>query len=273
LMSPCGPIRLKIVELILALVRCVAEDEDADELTTAIATTIANANAFASILDVFAEYPYNNLLHGLVEGVIHTVLDIPDQEETMGSPACILLRKNLFGNANLLTRIVDLFGRNAEALTQRKGTRLGFMGHLIRMTSVLRASYAPSTLAHLGVSVEGINKWEQFLDTVFKPEIITQQIVLGGHRPGVPPAASEADDSQDVDGLQLEGMLENDDAFRNPYQTGQFDDDDDDDLFNWDSRDPQLGEVDSDDDDAMLQDIAPTLSMEDLIVSEDTPHM
>jgi hypothetical protein len=271
LSPPCGPSRLKIIELILALVRCVAEDEDADEVTSAIATTLSDSLAFSHVLDVFAQYHWNNLLHGLVEGVVHTVLDVSEQEE---STSLLQLRKHLFGSANLLLRIIELFTKNNEAVSQPKGTRLGFMGHLIRITSVIR-SYPSSSLAHLGMTAENIKLWEQFLENVYKQEVSTQQIVLGGHRPGVPPA-SDPEENQDVDGLQIEGILESEDAFRSPYQSGEFDDDDDDDdFFNWESRDArdQIEGIDSDDsDDAILQE-APQINMDDLVVTEDANHI
>lgn len=266
LTPPCGPSRLKIIELILALVRCVAEDEDADEVTSIIAKTLSDSLAFSHILDIFALYHWNNLLHGLVEGVVHTVLDVSEQEE---SASLLQLRKHLFGSANLLPRIIDLFTKNSEAVLLPKGTRLGFMGHLIRITSVIRASYPSSSLAHLGMSTDNITKWENFLEVVYKQEVNTQQVVLGGHRPGVPPA-SDPEENQDVDGLQLDGMLESEDAFRNPYQSGEFDDDDDDDdFFNWESRDArdQLEGIDSDDSDDVLQE-APQINMDDLVVSD-----
>jgi len=197
LRPPCGASRLKIIELILALVRCVSEDEEADEVTTLIANTLASASAFVHMLDIFSHYHWNNLLHGLVEGVVHTVLDMSESEE---SASLLQLRRHLFGDANLLPRIMTLFVRNAEAVQQPKGTRLGFMGHLIRISSVLRASYPSSSLTNLGMTADKVELWEQFLDTTYKQEVIIQHTVLGGHRPGVPP--TDHDDNQDVDGLQ-----------------------------------------------------------------------
>lgn len=268
---PCGPSRLKIVEIVLALVRCVAEDEELqglDKATATITEMLIQSKAFTAVLSVFASYPWNNLLHGLVEGIIHTLLDIPQEneepiEEPSQTTSLALLRKHLFGTSNLLSWITEIFKQNEEFVKQAKNCRLGCMGHLMRITAAIQEAYPISVLAELGVNAQEVKQWESFLDGTFKEDYQIQAVILGGHRP-VPPAAGannflaptgEMDDQNSPYG----GILGDNNFldFKNISQYDPDDDDDDDDFFNWEPRGGLVNNDsdDSDDDNLVLEEV------------------
>jgi hypothetical protein len=282
---PCGPSRLKIIELILALVRCVAEDEDlqgTDKSTDAITNMLTASKAFGTVLSVFAAYPWNNLLHGLVEGIIHTLLDIPQEneepiEEPSQTTSLAVLRKHLFGTSNLLSWIADIFKQNEEFVKQSKNCRLGCMGHLMRVTAAIQEAYPISVLADLGVNAQEVKQWEQFLDGPFKEDYQTQSVILGGHRPVPGPpggpnnfAASSSTEMDDQNSLTYGGILGPDSNFldHNSYGITQYDeddDDDDDDFFNWEPRaglQTTNDSDDSDDDNVVLEEVSSTKASE-----------
>ena len=64
--EPFGETRMKVVELTLVLLRSRLELVD---------KALAELNVLSLMLDCFFNYPWNNMLHGLVESIIRTVLD------------------------------------------------------------------------------------------------------------------------------------------------------------------------------------------------------
>lgn len=168
---PVGPARLKIVELVLALVQSVAEDADCEqnEAATLVTDILVQTNAFSYVLDLFFQYPWNNMLHGLGEGIIHTVMDSANDDsqgegemenaaDAKQAPNSLMLRLNqaLFVETDLLARIMKGFELNNEALSVPKGCRLGYMGHLLRICAIIVESYPSEKFEALKVPVTRI---------------------------------------------------------------------------------------------------------------------
>jgi len=221
-------------------VRCVAEED----VTDTIPKTIIQTNALGVIFELFLLSPWNNLLHGLVEGMIHTILDAHEEpcETNLTS-----LRKHLFSSLNLLSQLIDTCKRNTEAMALPKGSRLGFMGHILRLSATIQDTYPTDAMMMLGVKEEEIKKWELFLAGPFREEFQRQQVVLGGKRPMKGSQQTE-EEEQDLDGLKLDSMLTPVEQFT--YDTSQFheeDEEEDDEFFNWEEREVNNDSDDSDD--------------------------
>jgi hypothetical protein len=63
---PFGETRMKVVELLLVLVRSNYPRMNEE---------LAKLKALAPVLDCFLAFPWNNMLHGLVESILRTILD------------------------------------------------------------------------------------------------------------------------------------------------------------------------------------------------------
>lgn len=236
LSPPFGASRLKIVELILALVRAEVSDVNAG--------LIAN-NCFSFVLDMCFQFPWNNMLHGLVESIVHTILDdVPPPDEPDEAhppkPGFEKLKADMFkpdkGGILAKLRAGYLASEKAAMADTKKGCRLGFMGHLIRICVGISDVCLPEMMEAWGVSKEEVADWVQLCDGKLSMDIAKQQIVLGGVRPG-----AYLPQEEDLDGLEFNDglVLTNNSPFLD--QSGGQDDDD---FFNWGTE--SLGDDDED---------------------------
>jgi hypothetical protein len=170
-----GETRLKVVELILVLVRCkVVEVEE----------IFKEEQLLGKLLDAFVKYPWNNMLHGLVESIIRTILEF--LQDTCLKPA-------LFASANLAGRVIAAYEKNEEATKKGKGFRLGYMGHLLRTAEVIEmylkqaeedASKAvePETPQQVRERIlgspEAVERWATFVSGPLTLEMESCKIVL-----------------------------------------------------------------------------------------------
>ena len=107
--QPFGETRMKVVELTLVLLRSRLAGVDKQ---------LSELRVLALMLESFFLYPWNNMLHGLVESIVRTVLD-SDSE---------VLRHALFVDGELVERFVAAYERSEREAKEKSGYRLGYMG-------------------------------------------------------------------------------------------------------------------------------------------------
>ena len=119
LQPPLGSLRLKLVELLSAMLRLG---------NSAAESSIIEAHAAQKALSLLLRFPFNNLLHTQVTSMILHALD-------SGTPTLV---EHLFEGCNLLGWIseaphqVQPTPRNGdEHVAQRKPIRAGYLGHLV----------------------------------------------------------------------------------------------------------------------------------------------
>lgn len=153
-----GETRLKVVELILVLVRCKV---------SSVETIFRSERLLDQLLGAFVAYPWNNMLHGLVESIIRTVLEFLTDTE---------LKPALFIDARLADRVVDAYEANEAVCARGPGFRLGYMGHLLRTAEVVEqyllnaendASVAGQDVASVRLTIlgsaEAVARWSAFV--------------------------------------------------------------------------------------------------------------
>jgi hypothetical protein len=215
------------------------------------------------------------MLHGLVEGVVHSILDMTSQEsgEPLGDAAqqMQLLRKNLFGEADLLERINNAFATTKKAEVLPKGGRLGYMGHVLRICDALVESFPAASLSEFGVSEEKLSMWQGLVNGQISEELQTQQVLLGGHRPGAFRQEEEYPSDKMLASHQFNMLEQGSFLDHTSYDTSNHDDNDDDDdddddddeddaFFNWEHTGQiEVNSSDSDEyeNDIILQEVAP----------------
>ncbi|KAJ6635015.1 Serine/threonine-protein phosphatase 6 regulatory subunit 3-B [Pseudolycoriella hygida] len=127
LSPPFGNTRLQICVMFAALLK-----EDNSIFTQAI----CNSEFFNTLLKLFKQYCWNNLLHTQVLNCVCAVFPILSPYETITEDLPVsALQSHVVVNCKLVSKLIDcwMHNKNEEASTDRKGRRLGYMGHLIVM--------------------------------------------------------------------------------------------------------------------------------------------
>ncbi len=93
LKPPLGETRLKLVELFLVACRCNYKR---------LNTLLAKLHVIPFVMDLFYQYEWNNMLHGLVENLVQTITE---------SEADVL-KRSLFFDAKFIERIVEAHKKN-----------------------------------------------------------------------------------------------------------------------------------------------------------------
>jgi hypothetical protein len=183
------------------------------------------------------------MLHGLVESIVHCVLDVdvmPDEEASPHQPGFEALKADMFNPAkgDILTKILAAYKASEEQAKLAKHGRLGFMGHLIRICAGISDMAPPQQLSEWGVSETQLADWLDLCDKQLAADITAQQTILGGQRPG---GFGQEDDFDGLDyspaldeSLQFSDAMLNNSTF---LDSGGLDDDDD--FFNWGADDDQ----------------------------------
>ena len=129
LQPPLGSLRLKLVELLSAMLRLG---------NSAAESSIVEAHAAQKALSLLLRFPFNNLLHTQVTSMVLHALD-------SGTPTLV---EHLFEGCNLLGWIseaphqVQPTPRDGDKhAAQRKAIRAGYLGHLV----LLGNRYCPLT--------------------------------------------------------------------------------------------------------------------------------
>ena len=173
--QPFGETRMKVVELTLVLLR---------SRLPAVDRQLSELKVLSLMLESFFLYPWNNMLHGLVESIVRTVLDSESE----------VLRHSLFVDGELVDRFVAAYERSERESTEKGGYRLGYMGHLLRTSMAIEDVARKSDETRKALLGDQSEKWTQFVNNQLEKENEKQKVVapfVGG-------------DEDILDGLQFE---------------------------------------------------------------------
>ncbi|ETO25387.1 hypothetical protein RFI_11749 [Reticulomyxa filosa] len=114
---PLGPLRLKIVDLLVAVVDFPVEK---------VTTSLRSSSLLQTCMQLFWQYPWNNLLHTSVEHLIDSIVN-----GTSGP-----FKQILFEKCDLLNQLLHGYQSNQQHF-QQFHIRLGYIGHLIRIANTI----------------------------------------------------------------------------------------------------------------------------------------
>jgi len=210
LKPPFGSTRLRIIELMLALVTSELPE---------VYDALVQHKVISGVFEMFFKYHWNNMMHGVVESMILTILgnsadEVDDEgnklyqgEDEEFNRACderialyTILKKNMFQPGSLIKHICQAFITNGESEKRRKGFRLGFMGHLLRICVAIVSCCSDSMLLLWGVPTEDVEAWNRLKEGQLAYDVEEQEKVLGGYHPG---GVDEEDDEDIIDTLQF----------------------------------------------------------------------
>jgi len=161
LSPPLGPVRHKVVDMIVALMRTPSK---------AVSEQLRSLGLIEICIDLFFAYPWNNLLHGSVEHIIQMVV----------SGECTILKTALFADCDFLTKILEARRLSGEHREHKK-FRLGYMGHITRVSNTI-VEFAKHNV-QLDAYMQGNAEWLSFIHEELKLENEQLNTQLGGHRP------------------------------------------------------------------------------------------
>jgi len=124
--TPClGIGRLRVVELVVVLVQCRHAGVEA---------ALVEHGVLPLCLDLFFAFPWSNMLHSLVEHVAIAVVEGGSEP----------LQLCLLRDGNLIARVVEAYAADEEQRKGAKKGRLGYMGHINRISNLVLASIEAS---------------------------------------------------------------------------------------------------------------------------------
>mmetsp|Transcript_14021 Transcript_14021/g.30339 ORF Transcript_14021/g.30339 Transcript_14021/m.30339 type:complete len:719 (-) Transcript_14021:1130-3286(-) len=168
LSPPLGRHRLKVVELFAVLLRCGSRESE---------VALLQLDAISVCLQLFKNYPFNNMLHRSVTTMLVAAL-------SHGSQGMV---QHLFEQCKLLDWIVDIpvdirpearAGDETHA-ARKPALRAGYMGHITQIAGTLESLAQPGIStsmagclpdgAALMVYTEKHEGWQEYLETVLHP--------------------------------------------------------------------------------------------------------
>jgi len=165
---------MKAVELFLVLFRSNYPEVNKE---------LARLQVISFIMDLFFHYEWNNMLHGLVESIIRTILDTDS----------LVLKQSCFHDGKLSQRVFDAYSKNAEHVKKRRGCRLGYMGHLVRLCSAIAYVLDRDVKLKQTLLGEQEKDWDAFVSGPLHQDNETHNAVLAGGAPNFP---TETEDPQ-----------------------------------------------------------------------------
>ena len=187
--QPFGETRMKVVELTLVLLR---------SRLPAVDRQLSELHVLSLMLESFFLYPWNNMLHGLVESIVRTVLDSESE----------VLRHSLFTDGQLVDRFVAAYERSEREQSEKGGYRLGYMGHLLRTSMAIEDVARKSDDTRKQLFGPHADKWSAFVNEQLERENEKQKVV----------APFVGQDEDILDGLQFDLAGMNTEV--NPYTMG-----------------------------------------------------
>eukprot|EP00741_Cyanophora_paradoxa_P006887 tig00001049_g6662.t1 len=172
LTPPLGSTRLRVVEFIVSLLATKYP---------AVYTSVVSAHVFPAVLDLFFEFKWNNFLHAQVERLIVAALESED----------VALRMAVITDAKLVDRILSGAKENEDACERPRGSRLGYMGFVTRISSAL---------VKLGQSDPAVQvildapEWKDYVENTLNPTLQAETRQLGGSVPANPAREESEDD-------------------------------------------------------------------------------
>ncbi|KAL4471108.1 hypothetical protein ABPG72_006489 [Tetrahymena utriculariae] len=164
---PFGIGKLKVVDLISHIFK--SENKE-------LISQLAQNGCFKILLELMIEYPWNNLLHVLVEKIVNEGISISC------NGANDIVKNELFGTSfNLLEFIAD---KSEEELSRpgklTREIRQGYIGFLTLFAKKINDNTNSETLKQIKESNE---KWKKYIDTKFKYITDRENQNLGGDNP------------------------------------------------------------------------------------------
>lgn len=175
--EPLGFARLKVLELVSALSMSNYQVVD---------NVLMEKDMFNLVLDLFFHFQWNNVLHAHVVNMLRRGLEGANDH----------IKKHLLENARLAQRIVTAEKENAEAITQARGVRRGYMGHLVQLATELKKQAVHSKT--IDTILNANDEWKAFRDGFLKARNELEAQLLGG-RPSQMDSLSSGDDDDDDD--------------------------------------------------------------------------
>jgi hypothetical protein len=176
---------------------------------------LAALNVISYIIDLFFKFEWNNMLHGLVESIIRTILDTDS----------LILKQSCFVSGRLVDRVLEAYAKNAEAVKAKKGCRLGYMGHVVRLCGAIAYVLDRDVKLKQQLLGEQIKEWDAFVAGPLHQDNESHNAVLAGGAPTFPPEPEEQPQSQ-----YTPASFSNESGPRVP-PTKDLNDDDDNDPF------------------------------------------
>jgi hypothetical protein len=153
---------MKVIELFLVLLR---------SHVSFITEKLIELKVFEATIHCVFAYPWNNMLHGLVESIIRTIIETTNMpEENMQ------IKKALFQQTNLISRIISAF--NNPNVQVQKGNkvveyRVGYLAHLIRIWLSIEDNFCKNESERLILcgSEDLVEEWKVFFSKHIEEEI------------------------------------------------------------------------------------------------------
>eukprot|EP00698_Gefionella_okellyi_P001619 TRINITY_DN11536_c0_g1_i2.p1 TRINITY_DN11536_c0_g1~~TRINITY_DN11536_c0_g1_i2.p1 ORF type:complete len:331 (-),score=64.34 TRINITY_DN11536_c0_g1_i2:7-999(-) len=158
-----GTIRVAVLELLAALVAVHVESVEA---------AVASAGLLCIALDVFFTHPWTNVVHGIVSSMIYDNLNAGRG----------LLFEQLLTSCALPLRIVNAVTQNTAYSQGCAGRRLGFMGHVLAITTVLENSAVEQASGVIANALSVTPQWDVASAAAEQARVAAQQ-PLGGTKP------------------------------------------------------------------------------------------
>ncbi|KAH8921466.1 SAPS-domain-containing protein [Atractiella rhizophila] len=141
--------------------------------------TFMQQRVLSTILDLFFDYPWNNFLHNAVYDIFQQIFG-----GHMDRGLNRKLTVEAFTVADITGRILDGEERNTNVLSQDKGVRLGYMGHMSIMAEevVKLFQHYPYEIFDVVSSSLRQPEWDRYVNDVLKPsrELDSQPLGVNG---------------------------------------------------------------------------------------------
>jgi len=124
---PFGRLRLAVVELLMAFMRSACGIKPKEAMND----SLASSGIMELVVKLFFQYPWHNLLHGVCEHIVRTVLH----------GTAFSLKKALLVDAGLLERIIESF----KQAKKENGEIFGYGGQVARMANLIESCRLDTT--------------------------------------------------------------------------------------------------------------------------------
>ncbi|MCO5608720.1 hypothetical protein L7F22_062935 [Adiantum nelumboides] len=248
LRPPLGSHRLKIVEFLAVLLRTGGEGAQ---------TELVNLGAIQFVLNLFFDYPFNNLLHHHVENIVTSCIESNNK----------MLIDHLLVGCRLVEKLLEadenpyVTGSDTKPTIPAPGKappKIGNLGHLTRIAN--RLLQAANNNSDILVHLQGNSKWAEWQsDILQKRNSIENVCQWTCGRPTTVrdrPVDSDEDDFREKD-YDISSMVSNS---REAFRYGMFDNED---------GDEGLGIVERDDDDVFFDDESAEVVLSSLRLGEE----
>lgn len=203
---PLGQNRLKILEVLLALVSLKSP---------AVEAKLIELSVLPTVLDLFFKYEWHNLLHNLVKSLLEII--IKGENRAMS--------ESLLTDGKMLTRIIDAHKDNDEAVKQPKSCRKGYMGQLRQISNLIQDRAKEE--AWMRTYTQG-PEWVNFCDTYLAQlNDVNDGRQLGrAHANGLAPQSDGEEEEEDDTPIPLDTNFDSQFEFRSPDQPDELFDND-----------------------------------------------